>query len=61
MKAWNVKNSNTFLENCSIKILFIRKGLIDLENEHMVTRREKWGGGINQEEGINIDIPIYFK
>ena len=61
MKVWDVNSLTTFLENCSIKILFIRKGLTDLENEHMVTRTERWGGGLNQEEGINTDIPIYLK
>ena len=40
-----------------------RNRLTDIENKLMVTKGEMWveGGGINQEEGINIDIPIYFK
>ena len=33
----------------------------ELENKLMVTKRERWGTGITQEFGIDIDTPLYLK
>ena len=33
----------------------------DIENKLMVTKRETWGGGINQEFGINIHTLLYIR
>ena len=35
--------------------------LTDLENKLMVTKGEKWKGGINQESGDNIYTLLYVK
>ena len=38
-----------------------QKQTTDIENKLMVTQRERGGGGINQEYGINRYTPLYIK
>ena len=49
------------LRKFSFKELMNRNRLTDLENKLKVTKRERWGGGINHELGINIHTLLYIR
>ena len=41
--------------------LFTKQRLTNLENRFMVTKGERWGGGINWEFGTDIYMLLYLK
>ena len=54
---WNL----IFLKDETNELVCQTNRLIDIENKLMVTKKETWRGGINQELEMNIHTVLYLR